>query len=207
MVRSLSTRGERPLTGQFAELAQILADSAVTHSRILGQGPQARTRLVPILHENSSRATEISARIATRLADSLITPYEAELLYDLALTMADCIDSLEHTGELLVITRLSALSTPLLEAAEALEHAAEYTVQASWQLRRVHHLGGYYTRMRTVKHQGDRLCRQALGELYRAGGAATDMMLQRDVIYAVSTTFELLERVARIADMLRVKDS
>ena len=91
-------RVERPLYGHFGELAQILVQAADAHSRLLGHGYRERSRILPALHEAATSATELCRRIANRLADSLITPYEAELLYDLALTIADTADSLEHTA-------------------------------------------------------------------------------------------------------------
>lgn len=200
-------RVERPLYGLFGELAQILVHAADTHSKLLGHGYRERSRILPTLHDHATRATELCRRIANRLAESLITPYEAELLYDLALTIADTVDSLEHTAELLVLTRVGALPTPLLEIAKGIERSAELTVVATWSLSRVRDLGDYYTQMRKIRRQGDRLVRQALAEVYRRGGASTDLMATRDVVTAVSRTLDLQERTARFADLLRVKDA
>lgn len=200
-------RVERPLYGQFGELAQLLVQAADAHSRLLGHGYRERARILPVLHENATRATELCGRIANRLAESLITPYEAEILYDLALTIADTVDSLEHTSELLVLTRVGSLPTPLLEAAKGIERAAELTLVATWSLNQVRDLDDYYTQVRKIRRQGDRLVRQALAELYRRGGASSELLAFRDVTAAVARTVELQERTARFADLLRVKDA
>src|SRR5690625_5631924 len=86
----------------IGELSKLIVQAADAHSKVLGLGYRERMRVAPRLHDHSTRAEELCRRIATRLADSLITPYEAELLYDLALAIADSIDSMEHTAELLV---------------------------------------------------------------------------------------------------------
>ncbi|MFQ6484380.1 DUF47 domain-containing protein [Brachybacterium epidermidis] len=200
-------RVERPLYGQFGELAQILVQAADAHSRLLGHGYRERSRILPALHENATRATELCGRIANRLAESLITPYEAELLYEFALTIADTTDSLEHTSELLVLTRVGSLPTPLLEAAKGIERAAEHTLVATWSLNRVADIEDYYTQVRKIRRQGDRLVRQALTELYRRGGASSDLLAFRDVTSAIGRTIELQERTARLADLLRVKEA
>lgn len=200
-------RVERPLYGQFVELTQILVHATDAHSRLLGNGYRERSRILPGLHENATRATELCGRIANRLAESLITPYESELLYEFALTVADTIDSLEHTSELLVLTRVGTLPTPLLEAAKGIERAAELTLVASWSLSRINEIEDYYTQVRKIRRQGDRLMRQALAELYRRGGASSDLLAFRDVTSAIGRTIELQERSARLADLLRVKDA
>ncbi|WP_114855108.1 DUF47 domain-containing protein [Brachybacterium sp. YJGR34] len=205
--RLFPRRTEGPLYGLFGELAELLVQAADTHSKLLGHGYRERTRIVPKLHEQSTVAEELSRRIAERLAQSLITPYEAELLYELSLTITDTVDSLEHTAQLLVASRVGALPTPLLDAAKGIERAAELTVVASWTLHSVRDLGDYYLQIRKLKRQGDRLVRQALGELYQQGGSSQEMLPLHDVCESVGRTLAFQERTARSADLLRVKDS
>ena len=207
LTRFFPQRSERPLYDLFAELAELLVQSADTHSKLLGHGYRERTRIAPRLHEQSTVAEELCRRIARRLAHSLITPYEAELLYDFALTVADTLDSMEHTAELLVISKAGALPEPLLEAAKGIERAAELTVAVTWKLSRVRDLGDHYEQVRKLKRQGDRLVRRTLGELYTRGGSAQEMLPLHDVAASVRETLTLQERSARIADLLRVKDS
>lgn len=205
--RLVPERTERPLYDLFAELSELLVQAADSHSKLLGHGYRERTRIAPRLHEQATVAEELCRRIAHRLAQSLITPFEAELLYDFALTVADAVDSMEHTGELLVIAKAGALPTPLLDAAEGIERAAELTVAASWKLSDASSLDGYYEQVRKLKRQGDRLVRQALGELYGRGGATQELLPLHDVATSIRTTFTLQERLARITDLLRVKDA
>lgn len=207
MVRLFPRRIEQTMYDLFGELAELLVQAADTHSKVLGSGYRERTRFAPRLHENSTRAEELCRRVSNRLADSLITPYEAELLYDLALTISDTIDSMEHTAEILVLSRIGGLPTPLLEAAKLIERSAELTVVASWSLNRVRDLGDFYVQVRKHKRQGDRLTRQALADLYSRGGASTELLAFHDVTTAVAHTIALQERTARLADLLRVKDA
>lgn len=204
--RFFPQRTERPMYDLFTELSELLVQSSDTHSKLLGHGYRERTRIAPKLHEQSTVAEELCRRIAQRLAQSLITPYEAEMLYDLALTMADTIDAMEHTAGLLVASRLGVLPTPLLEAAKSIERAAELTVAATWKLSDIGELGDYYPQTRKLKRQCDRLVRQSLGELYKQGGATQELLPLHDVTESIRATIGLLERTARIADLLRVKD-
>ena len=207
MVQLFPRRVERPMNDLFGELAEVLVQATDTHSKLLGHGYRERTRIAPKLHEQSTRAEELSRRISQRLAQSLITPYEAELLYDLALTIADAVDSMENTAELLVLSRVGALPTPLLEAAKGIERSAELTVAASWTLHRVRDLGDYYPQIRKLTRQGERLVRQSLAELYGRGGATTELLPLHDITASIGRTVALQESIARIADMLRVKDA
>lgn len=205
--RLFPQRTERPLYDLFGELAELLVQAADTHSKVLGHGYRERTRIAPRLHEQATVAEELSRRIAHRLAQSLITPFEAELLYDFALTAADLVDSMEHTGELLVIAKLGALPTPLLDAATGIERAAEMTVAASWKLSSINELVDYYAQVRKLTRQGDRLVRRALGELYKRGGSTQELLPLHDVTESIRATIALQEKLARITDLLRVKDA
>src|SRR5699024_11214953 len=137
----------------------------------------------------------------------VIPRHESELLLDFALTVSDTLDSMEHTGELLVISEVGAVPTPLLEAAKGVERAAELTVAVTWKLSRVRDLGDHYEQVRKLQRQGDRLVRRARGELYPRGGPAQELLPLRDAAESVRATITLQERSARIADLLRVKDS
>ena len=205
--RLFPQRSERPLYDLFAELAELLVQASDTHSKVLGHGYRERTRIAPRLHEQSTVAEELCRRIAQRLAQSLITPYEAELLYDFALTIADTVDAMEHTAELLVASRLGQLPTSLLDAAKGIERAAELTVAASWKLAGIRELGDYYEQVRKLTRQGERMVRKALGELYTRGGSTQELLPLHDVSESIRHTITLQERVARIADLLRVKDA
>lgn len=205
--RLFPQRTERPLYGLFTELAELLVQAADTHSKLLGHGIRERTRIAPRLHEQATVAEELCRRIAERLAHSLITPYEAELLYDFALTMADAVDAMEHTAELLVLTSTGTLPTPLMEAAKGIERASELTVAATWKLAGVRDLGEYYAQVRKLKRQGDRLVRRALAEISSRGGSTGELLPLHDVAHSLRDTIVLLEKLARIADLLRVKDA
>lgn len=204
--RFFPQRTERPMYDLFTELSELLVQSSDTHSKLLGHGYRERTRIAPKLHEQATVAEELCRRIAQRLAQSLITPYEAEMLYDFALTIADAIDTMENTAGLLVASRVGILPTPLLEAAKSIERAAELTVAATWKLSAIGELGDYYPQIRKLKRQCDRLVRQALGELYKRGGSTQELLPLHDVTGSIQMTLTLLERTARIADLLRVKD-
>lgn len=207
MVQLFPRRLERPMYALFSELAELEVQAADSHSKILGHGYRERARLAPRLHECSTRTEELCRRIANRLSDSLITPYEAELLYDLALTIADAIDAMENTAEVLVLFRVGSLPTSLLEVAKGIERAAEITVNVTWRLDRIRDLGDAYVQTRTLKRQADRLLRQALVELVKRGGAATDLVPLREVHSSIARTVDLQERTVRTADLLRVKDA
>lgn len=198
---------ERPLHSLLTDLAQLLTGSAELLSRTLGQPARDRSRALPGLHENTTRATELSSRIGNRLAESLITPFEAELMYEFALSMSDAIDRMERIAEMTVAFRLGRIPTPLLEAAQVVERAADITVEAGWTLPDVRALGEYHREMRRLRRHGDRLVDRSVVELYGQGGASADLMRGREIAQGMYELLDLLDRAARQAELLRVKDT
>ncbi len=198
---------ERPLHSLLTDLAQLLAGSAELLSRTLGQPSRDRSRALPALHENATRASELTARIGNRLAESLITPFEAEVLYEFALSMADATDRMERIAELTVTFSMGRISTPMLEAAQVVERAADITVEAGWTLPDLRGLGEYHREMRRLRRHGDRLVERSIAELYTRGGTAADLLRGRDVAQGMLDLLGLLDRAARQADLLRIKDT
>ena len=95
----------------------------------------------------------------------------------------------------------------VIDAAKGIERAAELTVAASWKLDGIRELGDYYGQVRRLTRQGERMVRRALGEIYTRGGATQELLPLHDVSESIRHTISLQERVARIADLLRVKDA
>jgi uncharacterized protein Yka (UPF0111/DUF47 family) len=143
--------------------------------------------------------------VTNRLADSLISPFEADALHDLALAMADVLDAMESTAELMVHGRRPTAPDTLLETAQVIERMAAITVEATWRLQSVDELDNYYREIRRLKKHGDRLIQTTMTDLYDRGGTAVDLLRERDLIQAVGRVLTLLELVGRLMDVLRVK--
>jgi uncharacterized protein Yka (UPF0111/DUF47 family) len=190
-MRLFTRRFEQPLTDLFNDLAQLLVGGAETLSRILSQPARDRSHSAPKLHEHATRAGQLSHRVTNRLADSLISPFEADALHDLALAMADVLDAMESTAELMVHGRRPTAPDTLLETAQVIERMAE--------------LDNYYREIRRLKKHGDRLIQTTMTDLYDRGGTAVDLLRERDLIQAVGRVLTLLELVGRLMDVLRVK--
>lgn len=206
-MRLCPRRFERSLYSLYSDLAQLLVNSAEMLSRTLGQPTRDRSRILPRLHENATRASELTHRISNRLAESLITPFEAEVLYDFAHSLDDAVSRMELTAEMTVAYRVGSISKQLLETAQAIERGAEITLEATWTLSSLRRLGEYHREMHHLRRHGDRLVHQAVAALYTQGGAATDLLRHRDIATGLGSCLELLDAASRHADLLRVRDT
>ncbi|MDO5662934.1 MAG: DUF47 family protein [Brachybacterium sp.] len=206
-MRLFASRHERPLFTLFADAAQLLSHGAEILSRTLGEGRRERPRIAAKLHEDAVEVADLTRRIANRLADSLITPFEADVLHALALAMSDAVDAMERCANLVVRYRLRSIPTSILEAAQVIERAATVTAEATWQLGSVAKLSEFYVEMRRLENHADQLVRQALTDLYDSSVSTADMLRMRDVIQEMERAARAFETIARTTDLLRVKDS
>lgn len=204
-MRLFPRRFEQSLSDLFNDLAQLLVAGSETLSRTMGMTYQDRLGAAPRLHEHATRAAQLSHRIANRLADSLVTPFEADALHDLALTMNDAVDAMEYTARIMTSRQCPAAPDPLLEAAQLIERACAITVEATWKLQKVRELESYYPEMRRLKRHGDELVLTATTDLYEKGGTAAEVLFERDLIRAVEDVLTQMEKAGRLADLLRVK--
>lgn len=204
-MRLFSRRFEQPLHDLFNEHAQNLLGGAELLSQILGQPLRDRARALPRLHDHAARSLELTHRISNRLADSLITPFEADALHDLAMTVSDAVNAMERTAELASAQGAGTVPDVLLEVAGAIERSSEIIVEALWKLQKVKELENYYVEIRRQRRHADRLTLRATLELYEKGGAAADLMRARDLIESMERIAAHLDQTGRLADLLRVK--
>lgn len=200
-----SRRFEQPLHDLFNELAQILVGGGEILARTLGLPQRDRARSLAQVHEHTARAADLTHRVSNRLADSLITPFEADALHDLALSMSDALDAMERTAQLAAAPGSGTLPGPLLEAAQVIERACEITVEALWKLQNVRELEDYAVQMRRLRRHGERLALRATLDLYEQGGSAADLLRTRDLITSIEQILARLDQTGRLADLLRVK--
>lgn len=206
-MRLFPRRYEKQLFDLFADSAHLIAAGGEVLARALGEEPAERPRMAAQLHEHSADCLAIARRIANRLAEALITPFEAEVLHTMAFAMSDVLDAMERTADLTVRYGVGSLPVPLLEIAELVSRSADITVEAAWHLGEVDELREYTAAMRRLDTHAERLMRGALADLYASDAPAGSMMRMRDVAVELRRVMERFEAVARSADLLRIKDS
>lgn len=206
-MRLFPRRYEKQLFDLFADTAHLIADGAEALSRTLGEDPHDRARLAARLHEHATEATALDRRITNRLAEALITPFEAEVLHAMSLAMTDVLAAMERTADLVARFRLGSIPVALLESAELISRAADITVEAAWHLGEIDRLREYVAAMRRLGTHAERLARGALAELFDSSLSAGEMMRLREVCIELRAVMRHFETVARTADLLRIKDS
>lgn len=200
-------RYEKPVFDLFGDLAQLIVTGSDVLSRSLGESPRDRVHTAPRLHDLSIEGGDLARRITNRLAEALVTPFEAEVLHGLAMALCDTLDAMDRAAELMSRFGIRALPAPLLEVCQLIERAADLTVTAVWKLGDVHGLGAFIVEMRRVERHGDQLLRQARAEMYERGGSTVDLLRERDIADELGHILELFTRISRTTDLLRVKDA
>lgn len=206
-MRLLPRRFERPMYGHFNDLAAVLSDSSESLSRVLGQAARDRRHLIPRLHEDSTRAGELAQRISNQLVDSLITPFEAEVLHGIAYAMADCVERMESIAVLVETYQVARFSDPVMQTAGIIERCTDLTVEAAWSLSSVRALEDYHQELRRLTRHARRLLRESLEARYQTGGPSVDVLRDRDIHEAMRELMREIEHLGRQADLLRVRDA
>lgn len=206
-MRLFPTRYEKPLFDLFADIAQLLVSGSEALSRTLGEAPVERPRSARRLREGAAEASALARRIGNRLAEALITPFEAEVLHSIALSMSDCVDAMERTADLTVRLGIGSVPDPLLETAQLIERAAEISVEAAWHLGEPEKLHEYSAAMRRLVNHGEGLVRSSLQQIYDSGAAPGDMLRTREIAVELRHVLGRFEATARGTDLLRIKDA
>lgn len=206
-MRLLPRRFERPMYGHFNDLAAVLSDSSECLSRVMAQPPRDRRHLLPRLHENATRAGDLAHRISNQLVESLITPFEAEVLHGIAYAMADCVEHTERIAQQIEDYRLSRFSDALVQTAGIIERCTDLTVEAVWSLSTLRALDDYHREIRRLSRHARSLVRESLKARYHKGGASVDVLRERDIHEGLLELIREIEHLGRRADLLRVRDA
>lgn len=189
----------------LGELAQHLSASAEIMSRTLGESPRERAQLAHSIEKESARASAVHRRICNRLATSLITPFEADGLFELSFALEHAIEGIEHAMATIVSLTLGTLPTPLMEALAIIERMAELSVQGCWELGDSVALAGYSEEMRRVQTHARTLTRQALVLVLAPNADPIMALREREAVRHIEMVVQRLGRIAKATELLRVK--
>ncbi|HNY30232.1 MAG TPA: DUF47 family protein [Fibrobacteria bacterium] len=152
-------------------------------------------------------ADQLTHEVLVRLDRSFITPIDREDIHRLTLALDDCMDTMEAATDHMVLYGIEATTEPVKSMAEYIEAQAKQIVammplvkKLQWDLVRP-----FCIEINRLENDGDRVTRQALGDLFSPGIDVLDVIRWRDIYELLEGTTDRAEDVAGIVEGIVLK--
>lgn len=201
-----------PKETQFFELfeksAKILLAGGKLLQEVVGDFedlPAKAHRMERLEHE----ADQVTHEIMAKLNRTFITPIDREDIHQLATALDDVMDFMEAVTEHLILYKVKR-PTPQFQAL------------ARVILRQVEEINGMIPRLKDLRHaeilehcievnrqenEGDRILREAVGELFDKGGDPLEVMKWRELYAMLETATDKCEDVAVAIEGIFLKNA
>ena len=149
-----------------------------------------------------------SKEIIDLLNTSLITPYDREDIHALTVSLDDQLDFIQETAKELVLYRIKKIPKLMQEQAVLL-HKMVFTIQlAIKHLNKLPEVKKYCNEIYHLEHQGDRLFREAISELFnnhKKNTSVLDIIKFKELYEDLETRFDKGKDLADILQSIVVK--
>jgi uncharacterized protein len=192
-------------------------DLFVSDAENLAAGAQALEELMQTYDRLDERVAAIQAiehagdelgdEVIERLERAFITPVDRGDIHELARRMDDVLDRIQEIAETLQIYGIAA---PTDEARRLSAILAEQTTEILAALRKLESmkgLEGHLKRVHDLENEADGLSRSAIGQLFRHGQDALEVIKWRDVYLSLEEAIDAAEDAAEIIARMVHKNS
>lgn len=192
------------LTGHVLASINLLAE-------MLGQDQLGRETLTAQISQHEVNGDDVSHRIAHRINDSLVTPFDRDDILALAHAVDECLDRVELVAEMITLLRVGELPTSVNDQLAVLQRQGELSVAVMSGLSRGKDHAEYWVEINRLENRGDRVYRRAVAELLNNGirtfGSVEAMLRVREVVDRLEDAVDSFERLAERVEIIAVKES
>ena len=198
---------ERQFFVLFRENATNLMEGLKVLNTLLNssadQFVQHHTRLRDLEH----RGDEITHRVHQELNQTFLTPFDREDIYALAGAVDDVIDLAEETAATIVLDRVDEISPEAQELGAILLVLGQQLVEAFDHLESRKDPEAHWVRIHELENEGDRVSRQAIGNLFQHSQDPIHIIKWKDVYNLLEQTIDRTEDVANILETVTLKNA
>jgi predicted phosphate transport protein (TIGR00153 family) len=159
------------------------------------------------IQDREHEGDEITHGIVRRLNTTFITPMDREDIYSLASALDEVLDAIDAVADLFVLHRIEAPLPEMKALVDVLLRAAQQTEAALKEFPKMQRerLEPYWVEIDRLEHEGDRIYRRAVADLFSGDYKAMDVLKWKDVIDNLEEGVDGLEDVSNIIESTVLK--
>jgi uncharacterized protein Yka (UPF0111/DUF47 family) len=194
---------ERRFYDLFRRQGQLASQTLDELSKSLLEGRSRHPRLRDLEHE----CDEVTREIYLLVDRTFVTPFDQGDIHALASSMDDIVDLAEEISDKLVLYRVGQVTLAARSMGEALARAGASLAGALDNLEGFSNLDQYREEVHRRENEGDRLYRDALGELFADSQSAVELLKWKDIYDLLEQAMDRCERTVNLISTISVKNS
>jgi uncharacterized protein Yka (UPF0111/DUF47 family) len=195
---------ERRFYDLFRRQGELVVDALTELSKSLLEGRSRHPRLRDLEHDCDDVTQEIY-ELANR---TFVVPIDQEDILALAGSLDDIVDLAEEVSDKLELYQVSHVTDPAKAIGECLAAAGKEISRAVGSLEGFSELEERRQQIHWLENEGDRITREALGQLFSDGAtAATDLVKWKDLYDLLEQTMDKCEYVANVLATIAMKNA
>ncbi len=198
---------ERQFFVLFRENATNLMEGLKVLNTLLNSTADQFVQHHTLLRDLEHRGDEITHRVHQELNQTFLTPFDREDIYALAGAVDDVIDLAEETAATIVLDRVDAISPEAKELGAILLELGQQLVEAFDHLESRKGPEAHWVRIHELENEGDRVSRQAIGNLFQHSQDPIHIIKWKDVYNLLEQTIDRTEDVANILETVTLKNA
>src|SRR5450759_2226153 len=203
MKLTMMPQGGRRFYDLFRKQGELVSQTLTELSNSLLEGKSRHARLRDLEH----RCDEATHQIHNLVHSTFVTPIDQEDILLLASSLDDVVDLAEESGDKIDLYQISVIS----DAAKAMgEHLAKAGIEVAGALDRLEgfaELKPHGLEIHRLENEGDRITREAIGELFSKVSDAAELVKWKDIYDLLEATMDACEDAANVRETIAIKNA
>ena len=190
----------------FAEIAKRLTSSARLLSQLFAE-PHRLDHYVAAIKVVEHEADNITHEVNAKLDTSFVTPLDREDIHTLATRLDNVVDLIDGTARRVAMFHVTEVREPARRLSDVLVRATECigASVASMKVRKV--VAEKAREIKALEEEGDAIYQEAVGELFRNGTDALEVMKWKDLYDTLENALDECENVANALESISLKNA
>ena len=151
------------------------------------------------------RGDHIDDELMARLEKSFVTPFDREDIHALVNYLDDVVDGIQAAAETFVIYGITRPTEEARQMVGILTGEAVQLLEALTKLERGKDVGRHLETIHDLEHRADGLSRAAIGQLFRGGLDALEVIKFRDLYQTLENAIDAAEDAAEVMERILAK--
>ena len=187
----------------FRKQGELVSETLNELSRSLLEGKSRHARLRDLEHQ----CDEVTHQIHNLVNSTFVTPIEQEDILHLASSLDDVVDLAEETGDKIELYEIAVISDAAKAMGEQLAKAGTEVAGALDRLEGFAELKPHRLEIHRLENEGDRITREAIGELFSTVSDATELVKWKDIYDLLEATMDACEHAANVMETISIKNA
>jgi uncharacterized protein len=197
---------EEKFYDDFSALAVQITRGAQLLEQMLSTDPP-RYDLAHEIKEIEHRCDSLTHATIQRLNQTFVTPIDREDIFELARSLDDCMDAIDHCAALVANYEVSVIRPGARELSKLLTASAKAVEGAVAALEKHKTMAQHVVEINRLENEADRVHQQAVRELFQQEKNPIEIMKWKELLDELEKATDECEDVANVLEGVVVKHS